>query len=155
VGGLTFKNRFFIYKEKTMSTESMIRSLYDAFNSRNFDQGATLLTPDVCWQDVATGRQFEGHEGYKQFMGSWSGAFPDAQVEVSNVVVSNGYATAEFHGRGTHTGPLQTPAGAIPPTGRRVDIPFCEVLELKDGRIASARTYFDSATMLRQLGLIS
>jgi predicted ester cyclase len=57
----------------------------------------------------------------------------------------------EFHGRGTHTGPLTSPAGSIPPTGRSVDIPFIQFLEFESGKIARARLYFDLSTMMRQL----
>jgi len=138
-----------------MSTESMIHSLYNAFNSRDFDQGAALIADDALWVNIATGQTFQGPEGYKQFVQGWSGAFPDSKVDVYKVIVANGYVVVEFHGQGTHTGPLQTPAGPIPPTGRQVDIPFCEVYEIKNGRVVSAHTYFDSATMMRQLGLIS
>jgi len=59
----------------------------------------------------------------------------------------------EFIGRGTQTGPLATPGGAIPPTGRRVEIQFAQILTFRDGKIARARLYFDAAGMLQQLGL--
>jgi ketosteroid isomerase-like protein len=61
----------------------------------------------------------------------------------------------EFRGRGTHTGPLANPAGDIRATGRKVDIPFCQVYRLKGGKIVSSRLYFDTATMMGQLGLLS
>ncbi|MCI0399120.1 MAG: ester cyclase [Chloroflexi bacterium] len=137
-----------------MSTETMIRSLYEAFNSRNFDAGAALIANNAQWLDMATGQSFQGPEGYKQFVQGWSGAFPDSRVVLSKVAVADGNAVVEFRGQGTHTGPLQTPAGPIPPTGKSVDIPFCEVLQIENGRVTSAHTYFDSATMLRQLGLV-
>lgn len=60
----------------------------------------------------------------------------------------------EFMGRGTHTGPLHTPTGDVPATGRRVDLPFCDVHRIEDGKITNGRSYFDLATMMRQLGLM-
>jgi predicted ester cyclase len=51
--------------------------------------------------------------------------------------------------RGTHTGPLQD----IAPTGRSVALPGCNVIELRDGLIYREADYFDTATMLKQLGV--
>lgn len=138
-----------------MSTENRVQALYDAFNSRDFDRGAELITAEATWVNIATGQSFQGPEGYKQFVRGWSGAFPDSKVVLKKVIIADGHAVVEFQGQGTHTGPLQTPAGPIPPTGKQVDIPFCEILEIKDGHVTSAHTYFDSTTMMRQLGLIA
>ena len=41
----------------------------------------------------------------------------------------------------------------IAPTRKRVERLFCDVHEIEDGKIARTRSYFDAATMLRQLGL--
>jgi hypothetical protein len=37
--------------------------------------------------------------------------------------------------RGTHLGPLHLPDGTLPPTGKRMDAPCCDVFELLDGKI--------------------
>ena len=59
----------------------------------------------------------------------------------------------EFTDEGTHTGPLATPAGEVMGSGRRFRIEGAGVLELRDGRIASERVYFDAARFLGQLGI--
>ena len=59
----------------------------------------------------------------------------------------------EFRGIGTHTGPLATPMGVIPPTGRRVDFPLCDVWEVRDGKVVSTHNYFDVMSLLGQLGI--
>jgi predicted ester cyclase len=42
----------------------------------------------------------------------------------------------------------------MPPTGRRFEMPACAVFIFdEDDKIADERGYFDSALMLRQLGL--
>jgi ketosteroid isomerase-like protein len=60
----------------------------------------------------------------------------------------------EHIGRFTHTGPLLTPAGEIPPTGRRVELQIAEVYRMREGKIALLHAYYDVATMLRQPGLM-
>lgn len=133
----------------------VVRAHYALFNKRDFDQAAILNTPDATWVNVATGETFRGPEGYRQFVQGWATAFPDAVVEVIHLVADEDGAAAEFIGRGTHNGPLKGPAGEIPPTGRAIEMPFCEVFRMREGKVAGVRLYFDAATMMRQLGLMS
>ncbi|HWQ13547.1 MAG TPA: ester cyclase [Roseiflexaceae bacterium] len=133
---------------------SIAREHYDGYNRRDFARVAELIAADAAWHNVATGEMFHGPEGYLQFINGWSEAMPDSTVQVTNLAAAGEVVVCEFTGRGTHTGPLMTPAGPVPPTGRTVDVPFCEVLQVRGGKIVGARTYFDSATMMRQLGLI-
>lgn len=70
------------------------------------------------------------------------------------MIGSDDYAVVEFIGRGTNTGPLATPQVEVPATGHKVEIPFCDVHRIEDGKITNGRSYFDMATMMRQLGLL-
>jgi steroid delta-isomerase-like uncharacterized protein len=105
--------------------------------------------------NVATGQTFRGPEGARQFLQGWATAFPDSQVETTTVVADDETAAMEFVGRGTHTGPLVSPAGDIPATGQRVETPFAQVMRIHDGKVTQARLYFDLGTILRQLGVMS
>jgi SnoaL-like polyketide cyclase len=60
----------------------------------------------------------------------------------------------EHIGRGTHTGPLVTPAGTIPATGRPVELRLAELYEVQEDRIKRLNAYYDSASLMRQLGLL-
>ena len=42
----------------------------------------------------------------------------------------------------------------MPPTGKSVTLEFCDVLEMKGDKIAGGRSYYDTGTMMRQLGLM-
>ncbi len=80
---------------------------------------------------------------------------PDLTVTITNQVVTDDQVVNECVWRGTHTGPLQSPAGEIPPTGKPVTGGrFCEVWEIQGGQIARLRNYQDVSTWLRQLGLV-
>jgi steroid delta-isomerase-like uncharacterized protein len=131
-----------------------VRALNEAYNKRDWDGAIALTTPEVTFVNVATGQTFQGPEGVRRFLQGWAAAFPDSRVETTLVVADEQGAVMEFRGRGTQTGPLQSPAGDIPPTGRSVDVPFAQVVELQEGKIARARLYFDSMTLLQQLGVV-
>ena len=81
-------------------------------------------------------------------------AFPDCTVNLTKQIATENYVVSEFVARGTHKGPLVGPGGEIPATGRSIDYPVCEVWEFKDGKLFRLRNYFDSATLLQQLGVI-
>ena len=132
----------------------MVRSTYDAYNDRAFDRAAALASEGSEWLSVPLGVALRGPEGNRQFLQGWATAFPDSRVEVTHTVADEEGVVVEFRGWGTHTGPLASPAGEIPATGRSIDIPFCQVFRLKGGKIVSSHLYFDAATMMGQLGLM-
>jgi hypothetical protein len=56
----------------------------------------------------------------------------------------------QFIGRGTNDGAM----GPAPATGRRVSVPFCDIVTFDSkGQIIRGETYFDMLSMLVQLGL--
>ena len=132
---------------------ALVRRLYDAWNNRDWETFLAAVDQDTEVLSVPTGQTFRGPQGFMQYAQSWAGAFPDARVEVSNMIVSDEGAVVEFTGRGTHTAPLTTPMGEIPATNRRVEHPFCDVYSLRGGRVRSQHAYFDVAGLMRQLGV--
>ena len=114
----------------------LAREIHQAFNDRDYDRIDDLVTPDVEWENVATGETFSGPEGVKQFQRGWSEAFSDAKTEIQEVHAGDDFAVNEFVGRGTHDGTLRGPAGEIEATNRSVDVQFCDVYHVHDGKIA-------------------
>ena len=74
--------------------------------------------------------------------------------ELINVVAADEWVFSEHLARGTLTGRLVGPPGELPPTGRAVELRIGEVCRIEDGKIALMRAYYDSATMMRQLGAL-
>ena len=58
----------------------------------------------------------------------------------------------ELTWRGTHEGPLQTPKGSIPATGKSIEIRACAVIQVAGEKARSQRHYFDMATLFQQIG---
>ncbi len=56
--------------------------------------------------------------------------------------------------RWTVTGTHQEKLMGIPPTGNRVEIHGCSVDEIHDGKVVRDYTYWNSAALLRQLGVL-
>ncbi len=133
---------------------SIARSFYDRWNNRDFDGVAALFAPDGELVEVGAGLRLIGPEGAKELARMWADAFPDGSVTVERTFAAGDCVCLEMTGRGTHTGTLRSPGGDIPATGRPVELEGCDVIEVRDGKIASMRSYMDSGTMLAQLGLL-
>lgn len=132
---------------------ALARSLYEAFNTRDFDRAADMVAPDGTLTMIGTGQTFDGPEGARQYNSMWDTAFPDGMVTVDRVIAQDECVVVEFTGRGTHTGTLTTPAGDIPATGRSVTLQLIDVIEFADGKIKSQHSYFDTGSLMAQLGI--
>src|SRR5262249_46609080 len=56
---------------------------------------------------------------------------------------------------GTHTGPLQLPDGTeLAATGKRVEMPGMELVEVRDGKIVVDNLYYDNLAVAAQFGLL-
>ncbi|HLI57599.1 MAG TPA: ester cyclase [Actinomycetota bacterium] len=81
-------------------------------------------------------------------------AFPDLNHDVRSVLEVDGGCAAEVRFSGTHTGPLASPNGDIPPTGKPFTFDYVHVSSLEGGRIRQDHIYFDQLGFLAQLGLL-
>jgi predicted ester cyclase len=133
---------------------STARLTYEDWNAREFDRIAEQMADGGEILDVGSGTRFSGPEGSKQYSKMGADGFPDGRIQIDNVISSGDTVVVELTGRGTHTGTLKTPAGEIPATGSTVTLQLCDVLEFtSDGKIKAQRSYFDSASLLAQLGV--
>ena len=131
----------------------LARRMYEAWNERQFDEIADAVAPDSTLTIVGTGEKFMGTEGARQYNTMWADAFPDGRVTVDQVIAASDRVVVEFHGEGTHTGTLRTSMGEIPATGRSLTLQLCDVYEFDNGKIKTQRNYFDTGSLMTQLGL--
>jgi steroid delta-isomerase-like uncharacterized protein len=132
---------------------ALVRKIYGLWNDRDLDTPLDMATDDVELRLMASGQTFTGRNGFRRFMERFANAFPDMRKEVTNQVASEDQVVFEVRLRGTHHGPLRTPEGEIPPTGKTVDLAAIEVIRIVDGKVAALRSYSDTETLMRQLGL--
>ncbi|HET7682448.1 MAG TPA: ester cyclase [Marmoricola sp.] len=134
---------------------ALAREVYDAWNSRDYDRLAAAMAPDGKTILVPTGQTFDGPDGARQSSMVWAEAFPDGAITVERVVAEGDHVAVEYTGHGTHTGTFTTPMGSIPATGRSVTLQMCDFIEFKDGKVAVQRQYFDTGSLMAQLGVAS
>lgn len=135
-------------------TDGLVRGLYGALAEREFEKSAERVHENVRLTSVATGDTYTGRRGFIEFHRGWSAAFPDLRLRSLELAGDEHRVIAEYEIEGTHTGPLLTPRCHIPATGMEVQVRFADVLDLAADEIIAFRRYFDTVTMLRQLGLV-
>lgn len=143
-------------REKIMANQqalATVRAVYDGFNSGDVPLLLSLVTDDFELQDVALGISWHGRQGWGEWLQNWATSLPDANTEINSIMAEGDVIATEHTGRGTHTGVLNTPAGAIPPTGKAIELHFAEFFIMRDDKIKTMRAYWDTGTLMRQLGL--
>ena len=129
--------------------------LLEAFNRGDWDTVRTLVVPDLTYEEPSTGRRVQGAEDYVRLCQGWRRALPDCTGTLLRAVASEDTIVLEVRWEGTHTGPMETPGGTLPPTGRRIEGLAVLWNVLEGDRIREVRHHLDMLTLLQQIGVIA
>lgn len=143
----------------TQDNVALVRSLLDLYNTHQSDpawleKSLAVFAADSTFTDVPSRSTLPGSDGYKQLVLFFAEAFPESSGELINAFATEDQVVLEFTGRGTNTGPLHLPTGDVPATGRYSELRFCEVARIGNGQIVSLQIYYDTMTLLQNLGLV-
>ena len=128
----------------------IIREHMEAENVLDFD--AAINTFDhPRYELVGSEQVFDGEEQVREYYRRSRSAFPDQRNEIISLRQAGDAVSTEFWLLGTHKGPLKTPAGEMPPTGKPFKVRMCAIFEFEGEKIVCERIYFDSMSMMRQL----
>lgn len=136
------------------SSKDVTDGVLDAWRARNYDKVASFYAQNA--ELVGPGGMLvRGPSGAREYVRRWGEAFPDHQLTIHKSYEAGSVVVEEGTFAGTHTGNLQTPTGVvIPPTGRSVNVRFCEVFLVEKDRVVRDRLYFDQVELLAQLGMM-
>jgi steroid delta-isomerase-like uncharacterized protein len=128
--------------------EAIVREHMESENRQEFD--VTIETFDhPRYELIATGDVFDGEAEVAAYFEETRTAFPDQRNELISLHHSDDAVLVEAMLYGTHDGPFR----GLPPTGRSFEMQFLAVFVFEEDRLVCERVYFDSATILRQLGI--
>lgn len=129
--------------------EAVVREHMETENTHDFE--ATLRTfRHPRYELIPTGEVFDGEEAVRGYYASSRATFPDQRNEVHALHHTDDAVLVEFDLLGTHSGPLR----GLPPSGREFRCRMAALFVFDDDLIVCERVYFDSATILRQLGFL-
>ncbi len=131
---------------------AVIREHMDTEVTHDFDQ--TLQTFKSASQGrphyeiMATGQVFDGDDEVMGYYRTTRTAFPDQRHDNARFHVADDTVIVEFDLLGTNLGEFY----GLPPTGKEFRVPIIAVFFFEDERIVNERIYFDSASLVQQIG---
>jgi predicted ester cyclase len=137
-----------------LQPEQVVRNAYRIAEVRDVPGRIAMFTEDGTFTDMSIGVTYRG-QGLGDTVEVYAKAFPDMHRELYQVYVSGDIVTVQLVLRGTHSGPLATPLGVIPPTGNKMDAPRCDVFEIQDARIKRFDCYPAGTVIFGQLGILA
>lgn len=117
-----------------------------AWNSHDPAKMLPLFTDDVFYEDVAYGEVSHGHAELRKFTADEFEAVPDLELKLLRASVSNGHGSIEWSFSGTDKG--------IYKTGKKFTVRGVSVIDVRDGKIARSLDFYDSGTIMRQVGVL-
>ena len=137
-----------VSQEVREKREAIVREHVASENRADYE--ATLETfAHPRYEFPGSGEVFEGPDAVARYYEEMKVGFPDRLDVLLEVHHADDAVVIEFDARGTHLGPYR----GLPPTGRAFQCRMSAVMVFEDERLVCERVYFDTPTILRQLGV--
>lgn len=132
----------------TTSSAVVRRFVDDVLNRGRFDALAEIIHPDYEYRGP-DGARLHGIDELRMLVAGYRAGFSDFHVDITSEVADGDRVAMEMVLTGTHDGEFD----GIPATGGRLSLPLAVFTRVEDGRIIEDREFYDTGTMLAQLGL--
>ena len=117
-----------------------------AWNSHSPDKMISSFTDDVFYEDVAFGEASHGSAELRKFAASEFEGVPDLELKLLRANIHGGHGTMEWVFSGTDKGVFKT--------GKKFSVRGVSVIDVRGGKIARCLDFYDSATIMRQVGVL-
>lgn len=131
----------------------VIRREIKAFNDRDWETYLNCFAESVVTYEPDEAEPIRGREDLRKRIATYTGAFPDVQLEIERLFGQDDWVCLNTLWVGTHRGALPGPAGAkLKPSGRSVRVHGCSVFRLREGKITEFIGYYDQLELFGQIG---
>ena len=145
-----------------METTETLSSAWDQhiaseFAARNAEQALATMTAEPYVNQVPL---MIGGRGREELHDFYANHFvtqipPDLEMVAVSRTIGQGQVVDELIARFTHTIRMDWLLPGVAPTGERVELPFVVIVRFEGDKIAHEHAYWDQASVLVQVGLIS
>jgi steroid delta-isomerase-like uncharacterized protein len=128
--------------------KTLVRFFYENSVEAVLAKADELIAPHFVYHTL------EGdldREGYKQVNAAALAAFPDLDYTLDDLIVEDDKAVERWTMTGTH----QADFNGIPATNKAFVLKGVSVDRLHDGKVVETWMFYDSMSLLKQLGLMS
>ena len=127
-------------------SSDLVQRNFAAWNAHDADRVISLYSDDVVYEDVAFGLIARGHTEMRKMVADFFANVPDLKLEVVSDTVAGNRGSVEWVFSGTDVGLFKT--------GKKFSVRGASVYELRGGKFSSNRDYYDSASIMRQVGVL-
>ncbi len=129
----------------------LVRQFVDAWNRHDVTALNLFYSVNAVRETPGGGRQ-EGIDALRKCHEAMLRAFPDLTMDYRHEFTAGSHGVLEWTIKGTQSGPLDTPWGIVPASGKWVEFTGILVWEMDDrGYIIREKLYADFAGLLSQL----
>lgn len=130
---------------------TVIQGLYNAVNQRNFEYLNTLCDAGSEWFDIPFNNINTGVTSVSATWQNRFSIFPDATCEIKSIVAHDNLVIVQGVERGTHRGMFVIYDEYVEPSGITIEIGFCDVYYMNDGKIVKANSNLDVYALFDQI----
>lgn len=130
----------------------IVGHILEIFNEGNLALVDELYKPGFVRHDRALPEDIVGLDAFKNYVTSLRTAYPDFRVTVDEQIVKGDKIVTRWTVTATNTGPLQTPMGELPPTGKKMSVPGVDIVSVADGKITEHWVFYNQLYSYQQLG---
>jgi len=118
--------------------ETLIRDFCAAWQRRDIEELVGFFAPDAVYHNMPMA-PVSGHEGIRQVLQVFVPPAQSIEFEIVNLASTRSVVLTERVDR-------------FVMGGKKVELPVCGVFEIRNGKIAAWRDYFDMQTWSKQTG---
>ena len=144
-----------------MGSEATLSSAWDQhlaseFTAKSPEQALATMTAEPYVNVVPLMIGARGRDEVRAFYANHflSQIPPDMEMVPVSRTIGEGRVVDELIMRFTHSIRLDWLLPGIPPTGKRVEVPFIVIVQFEGDKVAHEHLYWDQASVLVQLGLL-
>jgi len=144
-----------------MENEKTLSNVWDQhvgaeFTAKDADQSVATMTAEAYVNLIPLMAGAHGRDRVRDF---YANHFlqqlpPDIEIVPVSRTIGQGQVVDELIVRFTHSIRMDWLLPGIPPTGKRVEVPFVAIIRFDGDKIAHEHLYWDQASVLVQLDLI-
>ena len=127
------------------------------FSTRDASSTIATMVPDAYVNHIPVMTGGYGHEALRRFyQEDFISPMPaDTSIQLVARTLGQDRLVDEIIFSFTHTTEMPWMLPGVPPTGRCVEVPVVVVVGFRDGKLAHERVYWDQASVLKQIGLLT
>ena len=126
------------------------RAAEEIYHEGNVDAADEIYTVDHVRHDPTLPQPIEGIEALKERLRGLQAAFPDARLDVEDVVIEGERFANRWTMRATHQGEF----AGVPATGKEVRLKGMSFGRVENGKIAEVWDQVDALGLMQQLGVV-